>query len=287
MADIPPLDIMQCVLVTGASSGIGRATAGLLSRRGLHVFATVRNTDDVKALRDEMPENLTPLLMDVRRQEAIESAVAEVTRAVGDGERFAGLVNNAGVPSGGPLECLPLDRFRDQLDVNLLGTLAVTQAFLPLLRGSRGRIVNINSISGLVTIAYRGPYAATKAALNVLTESLRMEVRPWGVFVTGVFPGRVKTAIWGKAVRAMEEVAEDAPARARELYDGFFSTLDRFKPCGIPPERVGEAVAHALLSPRPRRRYIVGREAHLLLLVSRLPAGIRESLFRMLARCSE
>ena len=170
------------VVVTGASSGIGRACALHLAALGLQVFAGVRRAEDGAALQAASSARLTPMLLDVADETSIRAATDTITAAVGEAG-LAGLVNNAGIGVAGPLEFLPLAEFRTQLEVNVTGQLAVTQALLPLLRQGRGRIVNMGSIGGRIAAPFVGPYSASKFALEALTDALRMELRPWGLHV--------------------------------------------------------------------------------------------------------
>lgn len=245
------------VLVTGASKGIGAAIARELARLGFRVFGTIRRDADAAALRDA-GGGATPVRMDVTDQASIARARAEVEQALG-ATRLVGLVNNAGVPVLGPLEHIPLDDLRRQFEVNVFGVVAVTQAFLPLLRAGRGRIVNISSVSGRFALPFAGPYAASKFALEALSDSLRRELRPSGVDVIVVQPGSVRTPIW-------ETVAGfDAARLAGTPYAGM---VERFQQMalasgahGLPPVAVARIVARALTARRPRARYLVSRAA--------------------------
>ncbi|MDP3209060.1 MAG: SDR family NAD(P)-dependent oxidoreductase, partial [Rhodoglobus sp.] len=181
------------VLVTGASTGIGRATALLLHERGFTVYAGVRRPEDGASLRAAASDRLVPLIIDVTDPEAIAAAAGEITRA---GVALVGLVNNAGIAAAAPLEFVPLADFRHQLEVNVVGQLAVTQAMLPLLREDRGRIVNITSVAGLFAGPMLGPYHASKWALEAMTDTMRMELAPWGIRVSAVEPGQIATPIW-------------------------------------------------------------------------------------------
>src|SRR6266704_2863483 len=187
------------VLVTGASSGIGRAVAGELVRRGFTVFGTIRRRDDAASLA---ALGATPVTLDVTAAATIAAARAQLERALA-GQPLAGLVNNAGIPAAGPLELFPLDDLRRVLEVNVIGVVAVTQAFPPLLKASRGRIVNISSVAGRGALPFVGPYAASKFGLEAISDSLRRELLPFGVRVIVIEPGSFKTAIWSK-VEAMD-----------------------------------------------------------------------------------
>src|SRR3990167_7866879 len=188
----------RSVVITGASTGIGAACAIELHRRGFRVFAGVRKAADGLRLQEQASRWLAPLMIDVNDEASIAEAAKTVAGSL-DGGRLVGLVNNAGIMVGGPLETLPPGELRRQLDVNVVGQLAVTQAMLPLLRECRGRIVNVGSFSGRVAVPYSGAYAASKHALEAMTDALRIELRRWGIAVSIIEPGSVKTPIWDKA----------------------------------------------------------------------------------------
>src|SRR5262245_5535409 len=181
------------IVITGASSGIGRAMR--LDQLGFHVFAGVRNPADGDALKSKSSERLSPVLLDVTS----EDSIARAARSIGDAP-IAGLVNNAGIAVGGPLEMVPIPLWRKQFEVNVIGQVAVTQAFLPLLRVGRGRIVNIGSIAGRSALPFTSPYCSSKFALEGLSDSLRMELRQWGISVSIVEPGSIRTPIWEKSL---------------------------------------------------------------------------------------
>jgi NAD(P)-dependent dehydrogenase (short-subunit alcohol dehydrogenase family) len=257
------------VVVTGASTGIGEATALHLDRLGFSVYAGVRREEAAARLRGRGSARLRPLFLDVTDGAAIGAAVQVVGRATGEAG-LAGLVNNAGVAVGGPLEFLPLEAFRRQLEVNVTGQLAVVQAFLPLLRAGRGRIVNISSVGGLLAGALLGPYHASKFALEALSDSLRQELAPWGLHVAVVEPGTIATPIWAKSVAAADDPAGALPPLAYERYGPALAALRawaaRSAASGAPPETVAAAVAHALTARRPKTRYLVGRDARVVAL---------------------
>ncbi len=250
------------VLVTGASTGIGRATALFLTRRGFRVFAAVR-----KATDGERRPGTTPVILDVTESDSIRGAVETVSGALGDAA-LEGLVNNAGIAVSGPLEFLEMSEMRRQFEVNVFGQVAVTQAFLPLLRrAKRGRIVNMSSISGRVAGPLLGPYAMSKFALEAFSDCLRRELEPFGLSVSVVEPGAIKTPIWEKGVESSKERVARMPERARELYGDRIDSLRKLAlemgENGAPAEKVAEAVHHALVSETPRTRYLVGADAWL------------------------
>lgn len=258
--------VQQIIVITGASTGIGRACALHLDQLGFSVFAGVRRDADGAALRSAASDRLTPLRIDVTDGATIAAAREQIeTAANGGGVR--GLVNNAGIGIGGPLEFVPLDDLRRQLEVNVIGQVAVTQAFLPMLRQARGRIVNIGSIGGRMATPFLGPYVASKFALEAITDALRMELRPWGIGVAIVEPGSIATAIWEKAKDTSKQVSDNLSPQGRELYGAAVSSLQEtmaeFEKRAIPAERVAKAVTHALLSKRPKTRYLVGTDARI------------------------
>jgi NAD(P)-dependent dehydrogenase (short-subunit alcohol dehydrogenase family) len=245
------------VVITGASTGIGEVSATHLSGLGFHVFAGVRKPEDAERAREA---GLEPLTLDVTDAESIRSAVEQV----GD-TPLAGLVNNAGIAVAGPLEFIPVEEFRRQLDVNVVGQVAVTQAFLAALRKSRGRVINMGSIGGRVALPLLSPYAASKFALEAITDSLRRELRPWGIQVSIIEPAAIATPIWDKSREANEELAKNAPPEAEQLYG---KLIDRIRAetaelarKGLPAIEVAKAVEHALTADKPKTRYLVGRAA--------------------------
>jgi NAD(P)-dependent dehydrogenase (short-subunit alcohol dehydrogenase family) len=259
------------IVVTGASTGIGEATAVHLRELGFEVFAGVRKDADAERLGAQA---VRPLRLDVTDAASIETARHEVEEALGGG-RLAGLVNNAGIAVSAPLEFVPLDRLRQQLEVNLIGQIAVTQAFLPMLRRARGRIVNVSSIGGRVALPLLGPYAASKFALEAASDSLRRELRHLGVKVCVVEPGGVKTPIWQKGNAAADEIIGSMPPEAQQLYGDLITriraeSVSIAQESGLPPRAVAETVGRALTARRPKIRYPVGRDAKLRSLAARL-----------------
>lgn len=249
------------VLITGTSSGIGEACARHLAGLGFNVFAGVRRTEDGERVAGPRIE---PVIVDVTDGGSVASAAAAIGSSVGN-SGLAGLVNNAGIAVAGPLEFIDIRDFQRQLDVNVTGVLRTTQAMLPHLRNARGRIVNVSSIGGRVAIPLVGPYAASKFALEGMSDSLRRELRPWGMHVSLIEPGAVATPIWDKGVDQAEELERDAPAEVRERYgeiiDAVRKQSEKNRTEGVPPREVAEAVAHALTADKPKIRYLVGRDA--------------------------
>lgn len=252
-------------MITGASTGIGRACALHLDKKGWNVFAGVRKHEDGEALRREGSARIVPLLLDVTDAATIEESERRVAEATGE-RGLHGLVNNAGITVQGPLEYLPLDDLRRQLEVNVVGQIAVTQAFLPALRRATGRIVFMSSIAGRAgALPLIGPYSASKRALEALAESFRVELLPWDIRVALIEPGSIATPIWAKGDETFDELIAALPEEGRARYG---EALQRGRKIGaqtgergIAPERVAGKVEQALTSSRPRFRYLVGVDA--------------------------
>jgi NAD(P)-dependent dehydrogenase (short-subunit alcohol dehydrogenase family) len=251
---------MQSVVVTGTSSGIGWGTAKVLIAHGFRVFGSVRKKTDAERLAAEFGPAFVPLVFDVTDEDAVGLAAARVGDAL-SGEKLFGLVNNAGIAVAGPLLELPLDDFRQQIDTNLTGVVITTKAFAPLLgtdrtlAGSPGRIVNISSVGGKNAMPFLSPYAASKFALEGLSEGLRRELLPFGIDVIVVAPGAVATPIWAKAEQIDIAPYLDTPyGAALERMRSFMLALGKQ---GLPPERIGEVVLRALTAARPCVRYTV------------------------------
>lgn len=248
------------VLITGASSGIGEATAHLLKALGFDAVGAVRRDEDAARLE---AAGVRTVKLDVTDSESIASAAADLGAAP-----LAGLVNNAGIAVAAPLEFLPVDQLRRQLEINLVGQLAVTQRFLPALRAGRGRIVNVSSIGGRVALPLVGAYAMSKFGLEAMSDSLRRELRAQGVDVIVIEPGGVKTPIWRKGNELAGELQAGMPAEADRLYGSMVEalraeTVKIQNERGIEPGEVAEAIGTALTAERPRTRYLVGRDAKL------------------------
>lgn len=268
------------IVITGASTGIGEACALELDRLGYQVFAGVRSDADAKRLQERASEKLTPVMIDVTDVEMIAAAADLVREATGEAG-LAGLVNNAGIVVSGPLEILPLEKFRWQFEVNVVGLLAVTQAFLPLLRIGKGRLVNMGSVSGKLAPPYLAPYAASKFALEALTDALRSELRHWAIEVSIIEPASVATPIWEKSRAAADKMAEEVPPEALALYqadlDAMRKATQRLGENGMPVEKVVRAVVHALSARRPKTRYRVGLQTWLAAWSARwVPARVRD-----------
>lgn len=254
------------VVITGASTGIGEACALLLDQLGFSVFAGVRKESDAQALKQKASPRLTPIFLDVTDADSIQAAVEMVSQAVGS-QGICGLVNNAGVVVPGPLELVGIADFHQQLLVNVTGQLAVTQAFLALLRLHSGRIVNMGSISGISPSPFTGAYNTSKFALEGLTDVLRMELKPWNISVSLIEPGAIATPIWSKSFVQSDVARATLSESAEHLYGKAMNSvrqrIEAIASKGISPDIVAQAVVHALTSKKPKTRYLVGSDAKL------------------------
>ena len=264
---------MKAVVITGASSGIGRACALTLDNNGFRVFAGVRKEADGAALRAEASEALTPVYIDVTDEASITALAEQVGSAAG-GAGLAGLVNNAGTTLPGPVEYLPLSGFRRQLEVNLVGPLAATQALLPLLRAGHGRVVNVTSAAGKVGVPLMAPYVAAKHGLEGLSDVLRLEFLQLGVQVSVIEPGFIATEMGGKlqrdTVAAIHALPEEGQRRYGPQLEAIAENISQHAASGSEPQVVADAVLHALTSDKPRTRYPVGEGAKRMLMLRRI-----------------
>ena len=265
---------MGRIVVTGASTGIGRACVVRFAQLGHTVFAGVRKSADVEALQ---AKNVVPMLLDVTSPQSIAAALT----AVGP-EPLAGLINNAGIAVIGPLELVPVDAWRNQFEVNVLGLVAVTQAFLPLLRQGKGRIVNVGSIAGRSALPASGPYDASKFAVEAISDALRMELHASGIFVSLIEPGAVATPLWRKTLENLESIKDGCAAEAYEPYARLMANVQKETVTAakkaVPVESVVKAVEHAMTARRPKTRYVIGPDAWLFVILNLLPDRWRDSL---------
>jgi NAD(P)-dependent dehydrogenase (short-subunit alcohol dehydrogenase family) len=252
------------VLVTGASTGIGRATAELLRDRGWEVFASVRQAG-------EAPEGTTEVVFDVTDAEGIRLAATRIVE-------LDALVDNAGIAIAAPLEFLPPDELTRQLDVNVVGQLRVLQAFLPALRRSRGRVVLMGSIAGKSALPFLGAYAMSKFALEAMADALRVELAPFGMHVAIVEPGTIATPIWTKPQRTVDEFPPEAAELYGERVEKFRRLAAERAGNAVPALDVARAVEHALTSTKPKTRYLVGPDAKRRARVDKLPDRLRDKL---------
>ncbi len=265
--------IKGAVLISGASRGIGRACALLLHKHGYKVFAGVRRKEDAVALGEIAGDGLIPVMLEITDADSIRQAVEQISDITGDSGLY-GLVNNAGVAVAGPLEFMPLERIREQFEVNVIGLLGVTQALMPLLRKGHGRVINISSKEGIIAMPFVGPYCASKFALEALSDALRMELKPWGIPVSIIEPGTISTEIIQRSIAAAEDCIRSLPRDAAEMYQSCFDKArkasDKIAHVAIPVDAVAKIVLKALTDKRPRSRYTVGKDARILSLISRI-----------------
>jgi NAD(P)-dependent dehydrogenase (short-subunit alcohol dehydrogenase family) len=271
------------VVITGSSSGIGRATALLLDREGFRVFAGVRRAADAEELRRQASRRLIPLRLDVADPDSVASAAGELEGALGGGG-LAGLVNNAGIGVAGPLEYADVGEMRRCFEVNVFGVAALTQALLPLLRRGRGRIVNVSSGAGRAATPLYGAYSASKFALEALSDALRVELRGTGICVSVVEPGVIDTPMQQKgrddAERLLASLSDEARARYGDAIARLRQNIERLAGNATPPERVARSILDALTARRPRTRYAVGADARTVALIARwLPDRARDAIF--------
>lgn len=275
-------------VVTGASTGIGRACVEELVRVGAHVWATVRTDTDEEALRRDYPDAVSVLRMDLTDPASVRAA-GERVRAAGP---LRGLVNNAGVAVPAPLEYVPVDVFRRQIEVNLVGQLAVTQAMLPALRQAReqdadARIVMVGSVGGRIAVPMLGPYHASKFALTGLTDSLRAELTPSGIQVVLIEPGDIATPIWSRGAAAGDELLAQLPLACQERYAVQIAAARaraaRSSERGLPPRNAARVIVKALTARSLRPRYLVGADAHVAAMIARLPYRLRYRVIAAIA----
>ena len=269
----------KTIVITGASTGIGRACALRLAQAGFEVFGGVRKEEDGETLRREASAGLTPLMLDVTNEDSIQAAVETVSGITG-GTLF-GLMNNAGIGGSGPVEVTPIEETRKLIEVNLIGVLATTKAFLPLLREGRGRIINTGSMFGLCALPTRSNYAASKFALEGITDSMRLEFRPFGMNVSIIEPGAIETPIWRKGGATRERVLAETDPEILGLYAsvGKFFKQALYDQSKLPPEKVADVVLDAFTARRPKARYLIGKDARRLALIERLPTRLRDWVF--------
>ncbi len=274
----------RSVLITGASTGIGKACALSLDELGFRVFAGVRRQSDGEALQSHSSDWLKPVTIDVTVPETIEQTADTIQAVVGESGLF-GLVNNAGILVPGPLECIPIDQIRRQYEVNVFGVIATTQAMLPLLRAAEGRIVNIGSISGKAAPPYLGAYSSTKFALESITDVFRMELARWNIDVSIIEPDSVATPIWSKLLKNAAQLGENLPESVRKLYEQDLTSMaeasQKMDETGMSVDRVVKAVRHSLTARRPKTRYPVGFRTEAAFWASRhLPDRMRDGFMR-------
>lgn len=264
----------KAVLITGTSTGIGKACAHHLEQLGFTVYAGVRQLSDGDRLKAESTERLKPILLDVTQAESIQSATDAVAKET-DGRLFA-LINNAGIGRGGALEVTPVPEMKKVMDVNVIGLMAVTQAFIPMIRKAKGRILNIGSTSSLLAVPGASVYSASKFAVRAITDALRLELRPFGISVVLVAPGAVESRIWDKGSLYKQELRKTISPEIAELYRPLAKFGDKLteEMKKIPASVVAEQVADVLTIRKPKPYYIVGKDAKGAAKAARLPRGL-------------
>jgi NAD(P)-dependent dehydrogenase (short-subunit alcohol dehydrogenase family) len=273
----------KSVLISGASSGIGKALSLELDRAGYQVFAGVRKTNDAEALKSQASSHLSTVMLDVTLPETIASACREVSEKT-DGELFC-LINNAGISMSGAMEFMPLQDFRQQMEVNLVGQLALTQACLTMLRKGCGRITFVSSVAGRLAMPFNGPYSASKAALVAIADTLRIELVPWGISVSVLIVGSVQTPIWEKSSHIAVEILHRMPAEAWTMYGkaqkragAFYQQMGHN---GMHAEKMVKITQHLLEENHPKEYVLVGKDAFMYELMAKLlPVRVRDWMVR-------
>jgi NAD(P)-dependent dehydrogenase (short-subunit alcohol dehydrogenase family) len=261
--------IQQLAVVTGASTGIGAATARELARQGFHVLAGVRRDRDADAIRGP---GIEPLITDITNSDHIQTLATRV-RGDSQGRAIRALINNAGVQANVPIEAFAIEEWRRLFEVNLFGHVAVTQALLPELIRSKGRVINISSVGGKVAMGAYGPYAATKFALEAVSDSLRRELAPLGVGVVVIEPGAVRTEMLDRAIATADELMSEMTPEQNQRYGGLVHAVNAqaisSTKAGLPAEAAAKVIAEAVTARKPRTRYTVGRDAALITRLAR------------------
>lgn len=274
----------RAVLVTGAAGGIGSAAVRQLDASGFQVFAGIRNASDGEMLQRTISAKITPVLLDITDATSVATAVATITQAVGN-TGLSGLVNNAGFIVEGPVELIPMTEVRRQFEVNVIGHIAVTQAFLPLLRKAQGRIVNIGAPTSRISFPYMGVLSASKAALGSITDALRVELRPWGIAVSIIDPMAMQTKVFEKAEALVGKIRQQLPDQHVQMYASGLAAVSKAQAQQHmdDPAIVATAILHALTASKPKTRYAVGRGAGMVGILRLLPDHMRDRLLLRLS----
>lgn len=272
------MDNKKSILITGTSSGIGKACALYLAEKGFNVYAGVRKQADADSLKKESSGALTPIILDVTDENTIHEAVDRIAGETGG--HLWGLVNNAGLSINAPLELTPVSDIRKLMDVNVCGLLAVTKAFIPLLRKRAGRIVNISSGHGLLAIPDKSVYAASKFAVQAVTDSLRVELRPFGMNVSSIVVGKINTDVLGKIIAERQKMVDAAPPEIAKLYEPLIKFFDKEVKTipGIDAVEAAKVVGKALTAPKPLPQYLIGPGAKKMKKLAGLPVWLRDWL---------
>lgn len=275
---------MKQVLITGASTGIGFDITKTLCEKGYRVWATVRNPKVLERIKEDYGDRLSIIQMDVTHSKEIQEAVEFVKESLNPKQEFI-LINNAGIANGGPIEALSLSEWRNVFDVNLFAMVEMTRSFLPILRETKGRVINIGSISGRIASPFLGPYSASKFAVRAFSDSLRREMSYFDVKVALIEPGPIRTEIWSKSIRASDEAAKKFPPGITETYGPLMESLRegviKTAEGAVPVQKVTEAVIHAIESRSPQVSYLIGRHIRLQATLARfLPSGAMDRLMK-------
>ncbi len=261
----------EIVIITGASSGIGEATARELARLGFYVLAGVRRDQDADAIRGQ---SIEPLVLDITNPGHVNALAARV-REDPEGRAVRALINNAGVGVNAPFEVFPIDEWRRLFEVNFFGHIMMTQALLPALIRSKGRVINISSVGGKIAMATYGPYAGTKFALEAVSDSLRREIAGLGVKVIVVEPAAVQTQIGAQAIATAHRIAATMTPEQDQRYGALVHAVTgqaaSAMESGVSADVAAQVLAKAVTARKPRTRYTIGREGALLPLLTMMP----------------
>ncbi len=276
-------NMSKTIVITGCSSGFGRLTALQLARQGWHVFGTVRKDDDkenlTNALEDVYKEHLTPVVCDITNTEQVAHLAQTVAAAT---HHLDALLNNAGTAFAAPLELLSLEDLTAQFEVNVIAQMRVTQALLPLLKSAKGTIINVSSVNGKISTPIVGAYAASKFALEAISDALRLELAPFDVRVVVIEPSSSPTNIWQTSMkRSLEKLELHREGEYAKLLTAFEKLANVLSKRGFPPQRFVDTVVRVLASPKPRTRYVVPRSAAIDVTLRRfLPDAVFDAIVR-------
>lgn len=274
----------KIVIITGASSGIGKSTAHYLAERGYHIFGGVRKESDANKLRAESNGKIEPIILDVTKHDQIKAAVALVQARITAKPTLFALVNNAGITTSGPIEFLDIDELRYLWEVNVIGIVATTQAFMPLLRtAERAQIINISSFGGTIASPFLAPYHASKFAVEAISDAMRMELKPWPqIHVSIIKPASIKTPIWQKALDDFDTLYDRLKPGAHDYYDNTLRTVTKsrreFDEQGESPQIVSEAIYKALTAKQPKTRHLLAFNRLLFIFLRFIPDRWRDRL---------
>ena len=264
------MEIKKNVLITGTSSGIGKSCVKMLALNNYKVFAGIRNHDDIGNLNYNSSKNIIPVVLDISNEESINKAWQKISKELKN-EGLYGLINNAAIAIGGPVEISAMEIIKKQFEVNLFGQIKVIQKFLPLLRMGRGRVINISSTNGFLSFTFMGIYCSTKFAFEAISDALRIELRPWNIPVSVINPDKIKSNIWQKSIKISNEYFNALNEKSKALYENsfnrFIETVKKIEQSALPPEIIGKAVLKALNSVKPKFRYLPGKDTKFIYLM--------------------